>query len=84
MLNFLSVCEVPFNKLKSSDENNFVPLLPVFFNSLCPLMRLDGQNSQIDYERICASVGELIITFSKSEINITGDDTSLENKDEPL
>ena len=42
LLNFLKVCEIPFNKLKSSDETNYVPLLSVYFNALCPLLRIEG------------------------------------------
>jgi len=38
LLNFLRALEIPFNKLRSSDETNYVPLLSVFFTSLCPLL----------------------------------------------
>lgn len=74
LLNFLRVLEVPFNKQKSSDETNYVPLLSVYFTSLCPLLRLEGSNSLINYDAICAAVGDLIISMAKSGVTIVRDD----------
>jgi len=80
LLNFLEVCQIPFSKLRSSDETNYVPLLSVFFNALCPLLRIDGQNSNINYDKICASVGELIICLAWNGVQIIWENASGDNE----
>ena len=55
LLNFIDLLKVPFNKEKSSDENNHVPKLPQLFNALCPLLK---------YDSVCAQIADLIQNFA--------------------
>jgi len=64
LLNFLELCKTPFTKLKCSDENNHVPLLPIFFNSLCPLLRIEDAHKHEDLEEVTMAVGDLIADFA--------------------
>ena len=43
VIQLVELCKIPFAKEKSRDENLLKPLLPKFFNSLCPLLCFDAE-----------------------------------------
>ena len=71
LFKFIELCKAPFTKLKSSDENNHVPLLPVFFNALCPLLRFESSMNGISGDEICIAVTDLIQEMARQEVEET-------------
>lgn len=64
LVNFLELLKVPFKKAKSSDENNHVPLIPMLFNALCPLMRFESNDENLPYDNVTASIANLVTEFA--------------------
>jgi hypothetical protein len=56
----LEICRIPFVKEKSSDENIHVPNIPVFLNSLCPLLKYETPDRSMDYEAMCVEIANTI------------------------
>ena len=71
----MEVLKIPIEKEKSSDETKQVPNLPLLFNALCPLLRLqiqpvqneDGSydtNAALGYEKVSEEVATTIATIA--------------------